>query len=43
MTKIYEISLTDLNGGLNVNDPEYSVADNQSPDMLNMWFKNCVV
>lgn len=39
MTSIKEISLPDLNGGLNVNDPEYSVADNQSPDMLNMWFK----
>jgi len=39
MNNINEISLPDLNGGLNVNDPEYSVVDNQSPDMLNMWFK----
>ncbi len=38
-TNIKEIVLPDLNGGLNVNDPEYSVEDHQSPDMLNMWFK----
>lgn len=38
-TTIKEVKLPDLNGGLNVNDPEYSVADNQSPDMINMWFK----
>lgn len=38
-TTIKEVKLPELNGGLNVNDPEYSVTDNQSPDMLNMWFK----
>ena len=36
---IREITLPDLNGGLNVNDPEHGVLDHQSPDMLNMWFK----
>ena len=39
MTSIKEISLPDLNGGLNVNDPVYGIMDSQSPDMLNMWFK----
>ncbi len=38
-TIIKEVNLPDLNGGLNVNDPEYGVMDSQSPDMLNMWFK----
>lgn len=38
-TIIKEVKLPDLNGGLNVNDPEYGVMDSQSPDMLNMWFK----
>lgn len=38
-TIIKEVKLPDLNGGLNVNDPEYGVLDNQSPDMLNMWFR----
>ncbi len=38
-TVIKEVKLPDLNGGLNVNDPEYGVMDSQSPDMLNMWFK----
>ncbi len=42
-TAIKEVKLPDLNGGLNVNDPEYNVADNQSPDMLNMWFKDRVL
>ncbi len=36
---IREVKLPDLNGGLNVNDPPNGVEDNQSPDMLNMWFK----
>lgn len=39
MSGIRQIILPDLNGGLNVNDPEYGVNDNQSPDMLNMWFR----
>ncbi len=38
-TAIKDVKLPDLNGGLNVNDPEYGVMDSQSPDMLNMWFK----
>lgn len=39
MNGIREIMLPDLNGGLNVNDPEYGINDNQSPDMLNMWYR----
>lgn len=39
MGSIREIMLPDLNGGLNANDPEYGINDNQSPDMLNMWFR----
>lgn len=39
MSTIKEIMLPDLNGGLNVNDPEYGINDNQSPDMLNMWYR----
>lgn len=29
-----------LNGGLNTRDPDYSLKDNQSPDLLNVWWKN---
>ena len=35
-----QITLPDLNGGINTRDPEYDVADNQSPDMLNLWYKD---
>lgn len=35
-----EIVLPELSGGLNKRDPEYSINDNQSPDLLNVWFKN---
>ncbi|MGI5849665.1 MAG: hypothetical protein ACOX8Q_06340 [Christensenellales bacterium] len=34
-----EITLPELCGGLNTNDPEYEIRDNQSPDMMNLWFK----
>jgi hypothetical protein len=34
-----EVTLPELSGGLNTRDPEYSINDNQSPDMLNMWYK----
>ena len=37
---LQQISLPDLNGGLNTHDPEYDIADNQSPDMLNLWYKD---
>ncbi len=39
MERIREIMLPELNGGLNVNDPEYTILDSQSHDMLNMWYK----
>ena len=35
-----EIALPEISGGLNTRDPQYAIADNQSPDMLNLWFKN---
>jgi hypothetical protein len=35
-----EITLPELNGGLNTRDPETGIADNQSPDMLNLWYKD---
>ncbi len=37
---LQQITLPDLNGGLNTHDPEYDIADNQSPDMLNLWYKD---
>lgn len=37
---LQQITLPDLNGGLNTHDPEYNIADNQSPDMLNLWYKD---
>ena len=40
MEQFREISLPELSGGLNVRDPEYAILDGQSPDMLNMWFKD---
>lgn len=39
MERIKEIMLPELNGGLNVNDPEYAILDSQSHDMLNMWYR----
>ena len=40
MGNLREIKLPDMNGGLNTHDPEYAIADNQSPDMLNVWFQS---
>jgi hypothetical protein len=37
---ICTITLPSLNGGLNMSEPPYLIADNQSPDMLNVWYKN---
>ena len=39
-SQIREITLPDLNGGINTHDPSYGINDNQSPDMLNLWFLN---
>lgn len=38
--RLNEIRLPDINGGINTHDPEYSIEDNQSPDMLNLWYKD---
>ena len=38
-TRVREITLPELKGGLNVNDPENSINDNQSTDLLNVWYK----
>ncbi len=35
-----QIMLPNLNGGLNTRDPENGIEDNQSPDMLNLWFRD---
>ncbi len=35
-----QIMLPELSGGLNTRDPENGIADNQSPDMLNLWFRD---
>ncbi len=37
---VREITLPELSGGLNTHDPESAIADNQSPDMLNLWYKD---
>lgn len=37
---VKEITLPGLSGGLNTHDPESVIADNQSPDMLNLWYKD---
>ncbi len=37
---LQQIMLPELNGGLNTRDPENNIADNQSPDMLNLWYKD---
>jgi hypothetical protein len=37
---LQQITLPDLCGGINTHDPEYDIADNQSPDMLNLWYKD---
>ncbi len=38
--RLREIKLPDINGGINTHDPEYSIEDNQSPDLLNLWYKD---
>ncbi len=35
-----QITLPDLNGGLNTKDPENLIENNQSPDLMNVWFKD---
>ncbi len=35
-----QIMLPQLSGGLNTRDPENGIADNQSPDMLNLWYRD---
>ncbi|WP_283673059.1 hypothetical protein [Butyricicoccus sp. Marseille-Q5471] len=37
---IYEWSCEALSGGLNLADLEYKLSDNQSPNVLNMWYRN---
>ena len=38
--RLSEIKLPDINGGINTHDPEYGIEDNQSPNMLNLWYKD---
>ena len=38
--RLSEINLPDINGGINTHDPEYGIEDNQSPRMLNLWYKD---
>lgn len=38
--RLSEITLPEMNGGINTRDPVYNIADNQSPDMLNIWYRN---
>lgn len=38
--RLSEITLPELNGGINTRDPVYNIMDNQSPDMLNLWYRN---
>ena len=40
MDQFKEVALPELAGGLNAREPEYSILDNQSPDMLNLWYKD---
>ncbi|WP_087066446.1 hypothetical protein [Intestinibacillus massiliensis] len=37
---IYTWSCEALNGGLNLEDLEFKLKDHQSPDVLNMWYRN---
>ena len=37
---IYGWACEALSGGLNLADLEYKLSDNQSPNVLNMWYKN---
>ncbi len=38
-----EIMLPQLDGGLNIQDLPYKIEDNQSPSMLNMWYKDKIL
>lgn len=38
--RLSEITLPEMNGGINTRDPVYNIADNQSPDMLNLWYRD---
>ena len=42
-TATHEFKLPELNGGLNVRDIDYKIEDNQSPQMLNMWYRDRVL
>ncbi len=33
-------ALSEVSGGLNLEDLEYKILDNQSPDCLNVWFNH---
>ena len=35
-----ELKLPTIDGGLNIQDLEHKINDNQSPDMLNLWYKD---
>lgn len=39
----YEFSLPQLNGGINLREQPFKIEDNQSPDMLNVWFKDRIL
>lgn len=38
--KIHKIRIPELSGGINVRDADYAINDNQSPDLLNVWYRN---
>jgi hypothetical protein len=38
-----ELALRKIDGGLNLRDLQFKINDNQSPDMLNMWYKDRVL
>lgn len=39
----YEWSVSELSGGVNYEDLEYELKDNQSPKALNIWFNNHIL
>ena len=40
MNQLREIKLPDPNGGLNTKDPQNLIENNQSPDLMNLWYKD---
>ena len=36
----YVLNFTNLQGGLNIYDPEYMLASNETPEMVNLLWKN---